>query len=369
MLDSWKPGTQYYDGSVVLYEGVQYKIIQPHRSQGDWTPPATPALWGRMEGGGGHRRPHHETSGQWSEDCKSQPCSPSYDQPQQQQQVEGCGGDRRPHHETSGQWSEDRKSQPCTPSHEQPQQQQQQPYQAPQGGFQPAREEGQKHWYDIDDRKKEELKIGGGVLAGVGALAAGVYAYNNHGKNQEEKKAHVWSQNNWLRDAEQRTKAFRSGNYPGPVAWVLNEGKSIPRDAIEGGFERGAPLYICRAYHEGGLMIGKACSVFKKGAVIGYKKEEIHLDRYEILVGDSRAVRWVNFSGQFNVAALNGVRLVEGGREPGGALQYIAQAPYNGAVHPGKACEEFDCCLIPYDSTEKKVKASTHASHVGRILG
>jgi len=65
-----------------------------------------------------------------------------------------------------------------------------------------------------------------------------------------QKKAHAWSYNNWLKDAEQRTRAFRSGNYPGPVAWVLNEGKYIPPDAIEGGFERGAPLYICRAYYE-----------------------------------------------------------------------------------------------------------------------
>lgn len=120
-------------------------------------------------------------------------------------------------------------------------------------------------------------------------------------------------------------------------------------------------------------MIGKACSVFKKGAVIGYKKEEIHvrfhhcyktslthtalqLDKYEILVGDSRAVKWVPCSGQVNVQALRATP-VEGGREPDGSIQYIAQAPYNNAVHPGKACEGFgDGCFIPYDSSEKKVK-------------
>jgi len=129
-------------------------------------------------------------------------------------------------------------------------------------------------------------------------------------------------------------------------------------------------------------VIGKACNVFKKGAVIGYKKEEIHvsahqntflssteplekLDRYEILVGNPNAVQWVNLSGRFNLEALGGLRPVEGGREPGGAPQYIAQAPYHGAVHPGKACEEFSGgCLIPYDSTEKNVKASTYSSEV-----
>jgi len=328
MLEYWEPGTQYNDGAKVLFEGVQYKIIQPHRSQSDWTPPVTPALWGRIEVGDYEHHPHHEKSGQWTEDRKPEPYAPSYDQaPQQPQQHQ----------------------------HQEPQQQQQQ-QQAPQGGATPTHEERQKHWFDLDDERKKQLEVGGGLMAGVGALAAGYYAYQKHGKNEEEEKAHLWSLNNWLREAEQRTEAFRNGSYPGPVAWVLNQGKHIPSDAIEGGFERGAPLYICRAYHEGGLMIGKACSVFKKGAVIGYKKEEIHLDKYEILVGNPHAVRWVNLSGQFNLESLGGLRPVEGGREPGGAPQYIAQAPYHGAVHPGKACEEFgNGCFIPYDSTEKKV--------------
>jgi hypothetical protein len=129
-------------------------------------------------------------------------------------------------------------------------------------------------------------------------------------------------------------------------------------------------------------VIGKSCSVFKKGAVIGYKKEEIHvstyqnisppstelsgkLDKYEILVGNPNAVRWVNISGQFNLESLGGLRPVEGGREPDGAPQYIAQAPYHGAVHPGKACTEFgNGCFIPYDSTEKKVAVSTYSRDV-----
>ncbi|KAG2074541.1 carbohydrate-binding module family 12 protein [Suillus decipiens] len=325
MIDYWQPGTQYNDGARVLYEGVQYKIIQPHRSQSDWTPPVTPALWGRLQDGDYNHSPDHGQCGQWGGDCKSEPCAPSCDQPPPQQY--------------------------------QQQQQQQQPYHAPQGDIQPTRQESQKHsgWFGLDDSSKTKLEIGGGILAGAGALAAGVLAYKHHGKNEEEKKARVWSQGNWLHDAEQRTQAFRSGNYPGPVAWVLNRGRNIPSNAIEGGYERGAPLYICRAYCE--AMIGKASSVFKKGAVVGFKKEEIHLDTYEILVGNSQAVRWVQVSGRFNLAALGGLRPVEGGREPGGAPQYIAQAPYHGAVHPGKACESFgDGCFIPYDSTEKCVK-------------
>lgn len=83
------------------------------------------------------------------------------------------------------------------------------------------------------------------------------------------------------------------------------------------------------------------------------------LEKYEILVGNPNAVRWVNVSGKFNLASLGGLRPVEGGREPGGSPQYIAQAPYHGAVHPGKACEDYGHgCYIPYDSTEKMVEAS-----------
>jgi len=67
MTQGWEPGTQYNNNDVVEYKGHRYKIIQPHRSQGDWTPDVTPALWGKIPGGGGgdchpqqeHRQPQH----------------------------------------------------------------------------------------------------------------------------------------------------------------------------------------------------------------------------------------------------------------------------------------------------------------------
>lgn len=84
----------------------------------------------------------------------------------------------------------------------------------------------------------------------------------------------------------------------------------------------------------------------------------LQVDKYEILVGNSRAIRWMSCSGQINLASL-GARPVEGGREPDGTPIYIAQAPYHGAVHPGKASEIYgDGCFIPYDDTEKKVKVT-----------
>lgn len=52
-------------------------------------------------------------------------------------------------------------------------------------------------------------------------------------------------------------------------------------------------------------------------------------------------LRWVDASGRLNVSSL-GFRPVEGGREADGTPLYIAEAPHNGAVHPGKASEKLD---------------------------
>jgi chitinase len=43
---AWAVGVAYAVNDTVTYNGVVYKCIQAHTSQADWTPPATPALWG-----------------------------------------------------------------------------------------------------------------------------------------------------------------------------------------------------------------------------------------------------------------------------------------------------------------------------------
>jgi chitinase len=40
----------YAVGAIVSYGGIEYKCIQAHTSQPDWTPPATPALWQQLSG-------------------------------------------------------------------------------------------------------------------------------------------------------------------------------------------------------------------------------------------------------------------------------------------------------------------------------
>jgi len=299
MVSYWEPGTQYDFGDVVEYEHNTYKIIQPHRSQDDWTPDRTPALWGRM-----HR---------------------------------GHGSDRKPEeNDSSKEWHEHKTQQVEIPQ-----------------------EDRKKKWYDLDDKKKKELEIGGGLLTGALLIGGGFAAYKHHQKAEEEKKADAWALQNWLHDAQQRTEEYHRNGSQGSVTWVLTHGKRIPSGAITGGNDQGHTLYIARAFQDGGVIPGKASDWFEKGAVIGYQEKEIQLDTYEILVGDKNKVKWVSVTGSLKVDSL-GATPVEGGKENDETPLYIAQAPYGSNdpvdVHPGKVSETLDGAFIPYDGTEKKVK-------------
>ena len=56
---------------------------------------------------------------------------------------------------------------------------------------------------------------------------------------------------NWLHDADVRTREYYEGRARGPVTWILVDGKNIPTNiAIPGGEEHGQPHYICRGFHE-----------------------------------------------------------------------------------------------------------------------
>jgi len=315
MVYQWQPETQYNLGDIVEYEAIQYKIVQPHQSQADWTPPATPALWSRLpQGYGGQQQPQQP----------QQPVGgpPSYDAPSGPPSQEGEGKS----------WDQHSTQKVDIPH-----------------------EDRKKNWWDLDEHKKKDLEVGGGLAAGLALLGAGYYAYEHHKKSDEEKKAQVWALQNWLHDAQARTEDYHQNGLRAPVAWILTHGQNIPESAIQGGEEHGKPLYIARAFQDGGLMIGKASPSLKKGAAIGYKHEEIDLDTYEILVGDSRGTRWIEASGHFNADSF-GYNPVEGGRESNGSAIYIAQAPYHGGVHPGKASAALDGAYIPYDGKEKQIK-------------
>lgn len=44
----FKAGLNLKAGDVVVYQGVKYRVVQPHTSQSNWTPDAVPALFSRL---------------------------------------------------------------------------------------------------------------------------------------------------------------------------------------------------------------------------------------------------------------------------------------------------------------------------------
>ncbi|KAI0727103.1 carbohydrate-binding module family 12 protein [Fomitopsis betulina] len=319
----WEPGTPYGAGAIVRYQGALYKIIQPHTSEPGWEPPNTPALWGRVEQPIGDYQPQQQQGGGYN---------PGYIQPQQPQQPQyqtppppqagGYGGDEKKP------WDQHQEQSVDIPH-----------------------EERKKNWYDIDDHRKKQLEIGGGLVAGLAAIGAGYYAYHEHNKSEEEKKALTWGLQNWLQEAEARKQRFYAEGPSSPATWILSEGGQVPKGALPAGQQNGETLYVCRGFHEGGIQIGKVSPAFSKGAVVGYGFKEIQLSKYEVLVGDIRALRWVNFRGRLNVQQL-GARPVEGGREKDGTPLFIASAQHGPNVLPGKVSEKLDAAVVPANNTE-----------------
>ncbi|KAF5325651.1 hypothetical protein D9611_000126 [Ephemerocybe angulata] len=325
----WEPGTQYSYGDVVTYEGHDYKIIQPHRSQSDWTPPVTPALWGRLEGGhhsGGH-------GGYNNDDCSSGQPQETWKPPQE--------------------YSQQPPQQPPQQPYQRPPQQQQ-PYQPPPPQYnnddKHSNNQAQGHGSDDGKSDKKAWLLGGGIAAGAALLGAAGIAVLKH----RDHKEYEAEEDNWLAVAERRTEEFWRSGPKGPTTWVLNRGKRIPEGAIVVGKEHDWTLYICRAYHKGTITPGKASDVFEKGAVIGYAHDEIHKGTYEILLGDMSALRWVPASGKLNVDSL-GHRPVEGGKDEDGSELYVARAHHKGCFHPGKASAKLKGAFIPYDGGEKEI--------------
>jgi len=307
----WEPGTQYNIGDVVDYQGHKYKVIQAHFSQSDWAPGInTAALWGRLSDddnnyGGGCNQPEGYNQQQQG-----------YQQQQQNQY--------------------DQKSQ----------------YQ--QQNNEPPKSEENKHWYENEETKKK-LEIGAGLAGGAALLAGGLFAYNKHEQHKDQAQTQGWAQGNWLAEAKQRKSDFDRAGSQLSALWILTHGQIIPRNAILVGPEHSWNLYICRAYHDGGIQLGKASQAFKNGGVLGYDNKEIFVNEYEVLVGDMNRLHWVSVTGVCKAANL-GQRPVEGGRDKDGTPLYVAQAPYKDAVHPGKAGEGWDGAYIAYDGKERHVK-------------
>jgi len=308
MAHYWEPGTMYNYNDVVEYEGHRYKIVQPHRSQSDWAPPNTPALWGRLQD-------QDRNEGHNQQQYNQQPSTPSQQQPQGQGQSQN--------------WNSDHKADPQKDEH--------------------------KNWYDLSDDRKKDAIVAGGLATGLALLGGAYYQHQSHKKEGEEEKAQAWQLQNWSEAATQRTDRFLREGPTAPYTWIfsdaLYQNPDLGRDAIEGGSEKGGMLVICRAPHHGGVQVGKA--ILGQNAMIGFKHDAIEVKKFEFLVGNMSGLRWVPQRGKPN---LGGHRPVEGGNEDDGSPLFVARAEYKGSVIPGKASPSLEGAYITYGDDEKQVK-------------
>ncbi|KAI5118244.1 hypothetical protein M0805_007493 [Coniferiporia weirii] len=313
---------EYSVGDVVVFEGKTFRNIQSHRSQPDWAPTVTPALWEDTGSGGGYQ--------------------PSYEQPGQQQPAPPPKWESAPQAPDSGNTTGN----------------------VPQAGN-PVEE---KKWYDFDDKQKKEMMIGGGLAVGLGLLATGFYEHEKHKKQGEEAHAQAHELQTWAVTARQQTERFLQEGPRGPVTWVYSEFLDRPdlRERMVLGSEHHGPWFIARAPHAGGIQPGKCRP--GHGATIGYGNEAIQVKQYETLIGDSRGVRWIPMSGRFSRDAL-GARPVEGGRETDGTPLVIARGhakEHAGlfgigsggqeGTFPGKASPKLDGAHITVGDKEVEVE-------------
>jgi hypothetical protein len=306
----WEPGTQYDYGDVVEFEGARYKIIQPHRSQSDWTPPVTPALWGRIQE---DQYKDHEP----------------YDHPHGKGDYH-CEDVHKPSDYTSH----------------------------PDQTVEVSHVEQKTNWWDLPDDRKQQLKIGGGLVAGAAIIGGGIFAYKHYEhKKEEEKDALAWGAQGWAKDSQAKTEEVRKHGPRAPTTWVLVEGRDkIPPSAYSVGNDKdNHPVFVARAFIDHGLQLGKASAQFKQGSAIGYGGKVVELSTFEVLLADTNAVYWVSFSNQLNLEEL-GAKPVEGGKEANGAVLYIARVKYNNGYHPAKIGEHLPAAHLAFNGTEVLVE-------------
>ncbi|KAG8940438.1 hypothetical protein FRC04_005265 [Tulasnella sp. 424] len=144
------------------------------------------------------------------------------------------------------------------------------------------------------------------------------------------------SEEGWLNEGRQRRSKFAGKQ--GVVYWHLVEpSDSVPENAICSGSEYSVQVYSIRAWHEGGLTLGKLSTQVllwrsKRAWIVWSGKEIPWSGPFEVLVGDHSAVRWIKpqSSGPF--------KAVEGGFEAKkGKASLVARFDLGTMIQPGKA--------------------------------
>ncbi|MHC1688545.1 MAG: DUF3421 domain-containing protein [Methanothrix sp.] len=134
-----------------------------------------------------------------------------------------------------------------------------------------------------------------------------------------------------------------------PVQWVSASYGGIPYGAVVCGHESdGTPLYLARAYYNGGLHPGKVRSEFGS-ANIAYGDDEVKVNPYDVYCGGGM---WVSASGGAVPAGA-----VICGYDTNGEPLYAARAYYAGGLQIGKVRPAFAGADITYGGYEYTVNS------------
>ncbi|XP_065369116.1 uncharacterized protein LOC135961541 [Calliphora vicina] len=129
--------------------------------------------------------------------------------------------------------------------------------------------------------------------------------------------------------------------------WISAHPGSTPGNAVHAGHDIDmTTIYVCRAYHNGNLLPGKAVPG-RSCAYISYQGKEIQKPNYEMLVGEH--YMWVPAIHGFAMGA------VEAGRTECGEPLYVGRAHYNGSLTCGKIRRSHDCLYIPFGGREIRI--------------
>ena len=131
------------------------------------------------------------------------------------------------------------------------------------------------------------------------------------------------------------------------INWQQDQDGQVPPDVLPQGHEAdGTPLWVARAIIGHAYQPGKVRGAFL-AANIPFDGNEVKVNPYQVLTVKGT---WVQAQGG-QVPA----NAYVAGYDVGGEELYIALAPYNGGLHPGKVRPAFGAANIGYGGAEVKV--------------
>ncbi|XP_036342466.1 uncharacterized protein LOC118751757 [Rhagoletis pomonella] len=130
--------------------------------------------------------------------------------------------------------------------------------------------------------------------------------------------------------------------------WVVSSANYTPPNAVHAGHDTDlSPILVCRCFHNGDFLPGKAIPS-RACAYVSYAGQEIPKSDFEILIGEG--YDWV--------PASDGIippGAIEAGRTADGEPLYVGRAHYCGSLTPGKIQPSHRALYIAFGGYERRI--------------